>query len=78
MDVVPWAATYFTDNFDSDPPSNPFKGNSLAILAVRDVKMKSEKMGVRLRGYDIEQAGGIQNSFHLKLFNVFVRNAFDI
>lgn len=56
MDVVPWAATYFTENFQSDPPSNPFKGNIVAIMAVRDVKMKCGEMDMRLRSYDIEQA----------------------
>lgn len=56
IDVVPWAATYFTGNFVSDPPSNPFKGNIVAIMAVRDVKMKCKEMDVKLRGYDIEEA----------------------
>lgn len=63
MDVVPWAATYFTENFQSDPPSNPFKGNIVAIMAVRDVKMKCEEMDMRLRSYDIEQAGDIKKCF---------------
>ena len=56
IDVVPYRATYSSKGFQSDPPKNPFLTNDKAMHAVRDVKIKCQEQGKKVRGYHAEQA----------------------
>ena len=56
IDVVPSQSTYSGEGFHAGLPLNPFTHNNAARMAVRDVKLWAEERGVKLRGYNIEQA----------------------
>jgi hypothetical protein len=56
IDVVPHRASYRSKGFQSDPPKNPFETNNQEMLAVRDVKIKCQEKGKKVRGYQAEQA----------------------
>eukprot|EP00439_Symbiodinium_sp_Y106_P052740 s1323_g7.t1 len=64
IDVVPVHSDYSGPGFHAGYPNNPFKNNSNARTAVRDVKLLAKEQGIHLRGYDCERAVLLQQQQH--------------